>query len=132
MYEANKTSSQRLHQFLADLTRLMDNSPAEPELLAQGRHLLSGLIQHDDWLQPELAQADPHHYQQYLLYADPQERFSVVSFVRAPGQSTPIHDHTVWGLMGVLRGSETCQAYSRMSDGRWAPAGFQIEKTDII
>jgi rhodanese-related sulfurtransferase/predicted metal-dependent enzyme (double-stranded beta helix superfamily) len=127
MYEANKTSSQRLHQFLADVTRLVNNSPAEPELLAQGRRLLSGLIQHDDWLAPELAQADPRDYQQYLVYADPHERFSVVSFVWGPAQSSPIHDHTVWGLMGVLRGSATCQAYSRMSDGRWAPAGFQID-----
>ncbi len=127
MFEANKTNSQRLHQFLADLTRLVDSSPAESELLTQGSHLLSGLIQHDDWLHPDLAQADLHDYQHYLVYADPQERFTVVSLVRAPGQSTPIHDHTVWGLMGVLRGSETCQAYSRMADGRWAPAGFQID-----
>ena len=127
MYEANKTHSHRLHQFLAHLTRLVDSSPTESELLAQGRPLLQDLLSHDDWLPPESAQANPHHYQQYLLYADPQERFAVVSFVWGPGQSTPIHDHTVWGLMGVLRGRQACQAYSRMSDGRWVAAGLEID-----
>jgi len=40
------------------------------------------------------------------------ERFSVVSFVWMPGQKTPIHDHTVWGLVGVMRGEEQCEEYS--------------------
>jgi predicted metal-dependent enzyme (double-stranded beta helix superfamily) len=40
------------------------------------------------------------------------ERFSVVSFVWLPGQRTPVHDHTVWGLVGVMRGEETCEEYS--------------------
>ena len=127
MYEANNASSHRLHQFLADMTRLVDTAPQEAELLAQGRRMLQNLLQQEDWLHPELAQAHPAHYQQYLIYADPQDRFSVVSFVWGPGQSTPIHDHTVWGLIGMLRGSESCQPYSRMSDGRWVPAGFQID-----
>src|SRR5690606_19453619 len=46
------------------------------------------------------------------LHCDPLERFSVVSFVWMPGQKTPIHDHTVWGLVGVLRGLEKCEEYS--------------------
>ncbi len=126
MQAATTSPIARFHHFLAQITRLVELSPAEPALLAQGRQYLSDLISQDDWLPPEFAQAHPLHYQQYLLYADPQNRFSVVSFVGAPGSSTSIHDHTVWGLFGMLRGSEFCQPYSRMSDGRWAPAGFQI------
>ena len=127
MQAVTPTSVARFHHFLAQLTRLVDAAPAEPALLSQGRQYLSELISNDDWLPPEFAQAHPQYYQQYLLYADPQNRFSVVSFVWGPGQATPIHDHTVWGMVGILRGSESCQPYSRMSDGRWAPAGFQID-----
>ena len=127
MYEANKTNSHRLHQFLAAMTRLVDSEPAEADLIAQAQVLMSGLLEKDDWLQPEFTLAHPHQPQQFLIYADPQSRFSVVSLVCGPGQSTPIHDHTVWGLMGMLRGSLSCQPYSRMSDGRWVPAGFQID-----
>ena len=127
MSATTPTSIARFHHFLAQITRLVDIAPTEAELLSQARQCLQSLISHDDWLLPEFAQPHPQHYQQYLLYADPQDRFSVVSFVGAPRVSTPIHDHTVWGLMGMLRGSEFCQPYSRMSDGRWAPAGFQID-----
>jgi 3-mercaptopropionate dioxygenase len=36
----------------------------------------------------------------------------VVSFVWGPGQQTPVHNHTVWGLVGVLRGAEVSQRYT--------------------
>ena len=127
MQAVQPLNTARLHQFLADLTRLVDSAPPEQELLTQGKHLLYPLLRNDDWLSPDLAQPHPQHYQQFLLYADPQDRFSVVSFVWGPGQATPVHDHTVWGLVGMLRGSESCQPYSRMSDGRWVPAGFQVD-----
>jgi len=127
MSATTPTSIARFHHFLAQITRLVDIAPAEAELLSQARQCLQSLVSHDDWLPAEFAQPHPRYYQEYLLYADPQDRFSVVSCVGAPSVSTPIHDHTVWGLVGMLRGSEFCQPYSRMSDGRWAPAGFQID-----
>jgi predicted metal-dependent enzyme (double-stranded beta helix superfamily) len=68
-------------------------------------------------LPPAFAVAQPSRYQQYLLHCDPLERFSVVSFVWAAGQSTPIHDHTVWGLIGVLRGAETGTRYALGTGG---------------
>jgi predicted metal-dependent enzyme (double-stranded beta helix superfamily) len=71
----------------------------------------------DDWLPDAYAVADGKAYQQYLLYADPLERFSIVSFVWGPGQGTPIHDHRVWGLVGVLRGEEISMSYERHTDG---------------
>ena len=60
-----------------------------------------------------MAKGPLHGYAQNLLWCDPFERFSVVSFVWGPGQATPIHDHTVWGLIGMLRGAEEAQAFSR-------------------
>ena len=64
------------------------------------------------------AEADAGRYRQYLLHCDPLERFSVVSFVWGPGQQTPVHDHTVWGMVGVLRGAEICEEFfSRATRG---------------
>jgi predicted metal-dependent enzyme (double-stranded beta helix superfamily) len=76
------------------------------------------LVSVDNWLDPAYAVPDARHYRQFLLYADPDDRFSVVSFVCAPGQATPIHDHTVWGVIGVLRGAEIGQYYMIGDDGR--------------
>jgi predicted metal-dependent enzyme (double-stranded beta helix superfamily) len=65
-------------------------------------------------------------YQQYLLHADSRERFSVVSFVWGPGQKSAIHDHTVWGIVGILRGAELEQSYSRTNEGRFVERGAPI------
>ncbi len=54
-----------------------------------------------------------HGYAQNLLWCDPFERFCVVSFVWAPKANTPVHDHEMWGLVGMLRGSETSLAFTR-------------------
>lgn len=109
-------NTDRLRDFVAAFTRLVEGSPSEAEILAEGRPLLAGLVAVDDWLPDDYARPSPERYQQYLLHCDPLERFSVVSFVWGPGQQTPIHDHTVWGLIGVLRGVEIGRRYVRGTD----------------
>ncbi|WP_036628032.1 cysteine dioxygenase family protein [Pantoea sp. AS-PWVM4] len=101
----------RLRTFVGNLAQLLDSHPDEQSLLQRGSALLGELIRHDDWLDEAFTQPHPQHYQQYLLYADAQQRFSVVSFVWGPGQQTPIHDHRVWGLIGMLRGAEVSQSW---------------------
>jgi predicted metal-dependent enzyme (double-stranded beta helix superfamily) len=79
---------------------------------------LRTLVQDDAWLPERWARPDSEHYQQHSLYRDPLSRFSVVSFVWGPGQSTPIHDHGVWGVVAVLRGAELSQRYTLDTEGR--------------
>jgi 3-mercaptopropionate dioxygenase len=113
----------RLQSFVACLTSLVNRNGDETITLTEGRELLRELVCHDDWLPDSQAQADPQRYQQYLLYLDPQERFSVVSFVWGPGQATPIHNHTVWGIVGMMRGQEGAQNYVRDDAGRYVESG---------
>ncbi|QKJ88107.1 Cysteine dioxygenase type I protein [Paramixta manurensis] len=108
---------QPLREFVGNFARLLDATPEQPVLLQQGTLLLKHLIASDEWLDADFARPSLEHYQQYLLYADARQRFSVVSFVWGPGQSTPIHDHRVWGLIGMLRGAEISQSYRRDSHG---------------
>lgn len=118
-----------LRDFLASLTRLVEATQGEGEILAQGAELLGKLVARDVWLPDEYAQPHPEHYQQYLLYADPLSRFSVVSFVWGPGQKTPVHDHRVWGLIGMLRGAEISQSFEFSSSGKLHAAGEAIHLT---
>jgi len=108
----------RLRDFVGDFTHLVSRESAEPVLLEEGGALLRGLISRDDWLPDIYAAPHPERYQQYLLHCDPLERFSVVSFVWGPGQRTPLHDHRVWGLIGVLRGGEVETQYGRDAQNR--------------
>ncbi|MDF7796348.1 cysteine dioxygenase [Pseudomonas syringae] len=117
---------ERLGAFIDALTELLGGEPHEGDLLRRGGKLLAQLISHDDWLAEEFTVPDANRYQQFLLHADPQQRFSVVSFVWGPGQRTPIHDHRVWGLIGMLRGAEESQGYLRNAQGRLETSGPAI------
>ncbi len=101
-----------LRRYVQDMTELVNATDRESELLASGRTLLAGLVRDDGWLPVKYAVPRPDRYAQYLLHCDPLERFSMVSFVWGPGQRTPVHNHTVWGLVGVLRGAEQTEEYS--------------------
>jgi predicted metal-dependent enzyme (double-stranded beta helix superfamily) len=101
----------RLREFIRAFTLLQDSGASEERIFVDGRALLAQLVAVDDWLPAEYAEPGPQRYRQYLLHCDPLERFSVLSFVWAPGQATPVHDHTVWGMVGVLRGAERCEEF---------------------
>ncbi|KWR91606.1 cysteine dioxygenase [Cupriavidus sp. IDO] len=112
-----------LREFITALSALLDQKPDEPRILEEGGALLARLVARDDWLPDAYAQPHPEYYQQVLLHCDSAERFSIVSFVWGPGQRTPIHDHTVWGLIGMLRGAEYSQPFALDAAGRPVPQG---------
>jgi predicted metal-dependent enzyme (double-stranded beta helix superfamily) len=101
----------RLRRFVLDFAALLSQTDDEPRILDIGGRFLEDLVSHDDWLPDAFAEPGPERYRQYLLHCDSLERFSIVAFVWGPGQMTPVHNHTVWGLVGVLRGAETSQAF---------------------
>ncbi len=123
------SNPERLRRFIQAMTQLVErHGDDEAHMLEAGETLLRGLITHDDWLPEEFARPSPEGYRQYLLHCDPLERFSVVSFVWMPGQKTPIHDHTVWGLVGVMRGEELCEEYTR----EVKPAGRHLVRPGLV
>ena len=121
---------EKLRQFIQDLDALHREFADEPALLDAVAQRLATLVKKDDWLPEEYTLPHPHHYQQYLLHADSGQRFSIVSFVWGPGQSTPIHDHRVWGAIGMLRGAEENQRYRL--DERGQAQGHGVEQELFI
>ena len=109
-------SIDRLRRFIGDMTSLTGGAwqdKDENAVVEVGAKLLGELVKHDDWLPEQAARVPAHGYAQNLLWCDPFERFCVVSFVWAPKANTPVHDHEMWGLVGMLRGSETSLAFTR-------------------
>lgn len=122
----------RFDNFVKSVHEVVDNANGnEPIILEKTEALVKDLIAHDDWLEDKYAKPHPEYYQQYLLYACPKGSFSVVSFVWGPGQSTPVHDHTVWGVIGVLRGAEDGIRYEKNADGTYSEAGSDLLKTGM-
>lgn len=113
-----------LKHFVNALEALVQTSDEQqPDFWPRLEKAMHDLVAQDDWLPSSLAVPHPQYYQQYCLHVDPDERFSVVSFVWGPGQCTPIHDHTVWGVIGVLRGAEVAQDYALDTSGVPTPKG---------
>ena len=116
-------ANEKLLTAVTSLSRLVDKHELkEPEILQEAGQIMSRLVAVDDWLPAEMAVPHPQFYRQYLLYGDPLDRYSLVSFVWGPGQKTPVHDHTVWGVIAMLRGAELDQSYA-WSDGVLQPVG---------
>lgn len=111
-------ANEHVRNFIRNMTECVAEPQPEAARVACARELMAGLISRDDWLPDEFAAPHPQYYQQYLLYCDPLERFSLVSFIWGPGQKTPVHNHTVWGLIGMLRGAEISQRYEPDGEGR--------------
>ncbi len=106
-----------LSSFIADVDGLAD----DPHAIG-GR--LSGLLAEDGWLAPEHREGDPDKYRQHLLHVTPDRRISIVALVWLPGQSTPIHDHVSWCVVGVYEGRER--------EIRYRAAGGQLEEAGSI
>ena len=123
--------SGKFGRFIERMNDLVDNTRDEARLLESGGDYLAELIAEDNWLPESCTAPHPEYYQQYLLYSDPQERFSVVSFVWGPGQKTPVHDHTVWGLIGMLRGGEIETTYELKNDQLVAGEQHSLRPGDV-
>jgi 3-mercaptopropionate dioxygenase len=101
-----------LHSAITALQALCATQPNESDWLLEGKRIMQQLLISDAWLPNSHSVSHPQYYQQHALHIDATNRFSLSSFVWGPNQGTPIHNHTIAGLVGVLRGAEMCQRYS--------------------
>src|SRR5262245_16904299 len=72
-----------------------------------------------DVLTPAQRLGDPDRPAGHLLHAEPDGTFSILGLVWRPGQSTRIHDHITWCVVGVLAGTE----YEELFDAALNPVG---------
>jgi 3-mercaptopropionate dioxygenase len=59
---------------------------------------------------------DPTRYRQHVLHVANDGAFSLVALVWLPGQTTPIHDHLSWCVVGVHQGEEADVRYRLVDD----------------
>ena len=63
------------------------------------------------WLPAQRRRASHEHYARHLVYADPDDRFSILAIVWDRGQMSPVHGHHCWCAVGVYQGLLTETAY---------------------
>ncbi|HEY0603047.1 MAG TPA: cysteine dioxygenase family protein [Herpetosiphonaceae bacterium] len=62
-------------------------------------------------LLPSQREPDPSCYRQHILHVADDGQFSIVALVWLPGQTTCIHDHVSWCVVGVYAGREQEMQY---------------------
>lgn len=107
---------------LQNLVRRLDAALAVPRdaFPAAVTAALGEAVASTDWLKPEQLRVDPAQYARHLLYADPLDRYTVVSLVWGNGQQSPIHGHHTWCGVAVYRG-EISETFYNADNGRPAP-----------
>lgn len=127
MHPASSSSS-AFARYVADVERILDRRRSTPVKVREISALTEALVATADWLAPQHRQAIADRYARYLLHRDRANRFVVMSLVWLPGQSTPIHDHSCWGVMGLVTGELEEVLYERLDDAS-RPEYAELEET---
>jgi predicted metal-dependent enzyme (double-stranded beta helix superfamily) len=90
--------------------------------------MLRCLLLEPGWLNEQHCRVIPSKpYAQHLLHRPADHAFSIVSFVWNPGQSSPIHDHCTWGVIGQYQGEEE-ETRFRFVDNRLERIGVALAR----
>ncbi len=91
---------------------------------------VEGLIAQQNWLPESYCKPRPDaSYSQYPLYIDPNGAFCVTVVAFGPSIETSVHNHCVWGVIGVYQGEEWEHRYHRES--YWNEANrFRLTEVD--
>ncbi len=120
-------SSYTLKEFIADSEKAVRSHSGEAETLRSLKPLLEKLIQTPGSVPAEAFKPREDRYAMNLLHLPEDECFSVIGAIWKPQQTTPIHDHLTWAMVGVYDGEER-QAIYRRTDDRSNPKLAKLEK----
>jgi predicted metal-dependent enzyme (double-stranded beta helix superfamily) len=104
-----------MNQFITDSEEVVANASGEANTLRSLKPLLQLLLQAEISERVFIPRDDK--YAMNLIHMPKDQSFSVIGAVWQPKQTTPIHDHLTWALVGVYEGEEEETLYRRIDDG---------------
>ena len=122
-----QTGQYSTSQFAKDVDACVRKYPSESEVLRHIKPLLEKLIQNLGSVPIEAFAPRKDRFAMNLIYMPRDELFSIIGGIWHPGQTTPIHDHLTWALIGVYDGEEREALFRRTDDGS-NPKIAKIEK----
>jgi 3-mercaptopropionate dioxygenase len=107
-----------LAAFTRDLDRIVEEEAGDDaKLVRRAQPLLQQMLADMSWLDPRCTEPRGAGAVQYLIHRHPENAYTITATVFAEGYCTSVHDHTVWGLIGVWRGEEREERFVRVDDG---------------
>ena len=114
-------------QFAKDVNGSVQEYSDESKLFRTIKPLLEKLIQAPGSVPLEAFAPRRDRFAMNLIHMPGDESFSIIGGVWHPDQTTPIHDHLTWALIGVYDGEEREALFRRTDDGS-NPKIAKIEK----
>src|SRR5438093_108649 len=114
-----------IRTFVGRVREAIAASDSPEEACKRIRPRFAELLGDADWL-PSAYQSDVPDsgmgggIGQWLLYRAADGSLSLFSLVVPTAARTPIHDHLAWGLVGLYRGTQDEEIYTRSADGELA------------
>lgn len=123
-----------MEDFVSHVSEITAGDTDEYRITDQVAGLLQQLLDSGYEL-PELFRTpDPDTYVMYPVWVAPDKSFSVAAAVWGVGQQTPIHDHGVWGVIGIVQGTESEERFKVPTGGAPEPLGrkeLQVGDVDV-
>src|SRR5689334_19484044 len=99
--------NQHLDRFVRDVEAIVADGADEYHITREVADRLHTLLaEHDRFVPDAYTRAASNNYVMYPLYVAPDGSLSVAAAVWGVGQTTPIHDHGTWGVVGIYSGVE--------------------------
>ena len=112
-----QTERYSLGQFSRDCDGVIRSNDLESQILLNLKPRLEKLISSSNEIPRDAFSPRKDRFAMNLLHMPEDEAFSIIGGVWHPGQTTPIHDHLTWALIGVYEGEEREGLFRRTDDG---------------
>ena len=109
--------SYTLQEFIKDVETVVRGYPSESEVLLHLTPALEKLVSSPGSVPQKAFTPRKDRFAMNLLQMPQDEAYSIIGGVWHPGQTTPIHDHLTWALIGVYEGEEREALFRRTDDG---------------
>ena len=109
--------SYTLHEFINDVDNVVRGYSSESEVLLHLKPALEKLVSSPGSVPAKAFTPRKDRFAMNLLQMPEDESYSIIGGVWHPGQTTPIHDHLTWALIGVYEGEEREALFRRTDDG---------------
>lgn len=125
-----KNDTALLNDFICDVEGYLRTAEDERQMVKMISARLESLLARRDreWLPARYLRPYSGQYSQYPLYTAPDGTFCVTAVAFQPGAATDVHDHRVWGVVGVYRGLEEQDLYKRTPEGGLRSAGKLVSQ----
>jgi 3-mercaptopropionate dioxygenase len=105
-----------LRWFIGEMELVVKGSTSESETLRRAKPLMQRLLSAPSSVPDSAFEPRKDRFAMNLLYMPSDRAFSVNGAVWLPNQTTPIHDHLTWAMVGLYDGEERESLYRRTDD----------------